>query len=265
MTGPVILLVEDDEAIAAPLGRALASQGYLVRTARTAALALDLSVEQPAPDLVLLDLGLPDLDGVQVARHLRERLPLAVIVMITARGAELDVVVGLDAGADDYVTKPFRLGELLARIRAHLRRGVVDDRAAPLSVGAVVVDLAARRCTVSGVEVALRPREFDLLAELLRRAGEAVSRDKLMTDVWDAHWYGSTKTLDMHVSALRRKLGAAGVDPAVITTLRGFGYRYEASPSVPADPAPEAVPAGPGLTRRRVRGAAAATAGDASS
>jgi DNA-binding response OmpR family regulator len=227
MPGSVILLVEDDSAIALPLSRALESQGYAVRSAATGAVALDLALELPAPDLVLLDLGLPDLDGVQVARHLRELLPLAVIVMLTARGAEVDVVVGLDAGADDYVTKPFRLGELLARVRAPLRRGVVDERAAPMTAAGVVVDPAARRCTAHGVEVALRPREFDLLAELVRRAGEAVSRDHLMTTVWDAHWYGSTKTLDMHVSALRRKLGAAGVDPTLITTLRGFGYRYE--------------------------------------
>jgi DNA-binding response OmpR family regulator len=233
MAGPVILLVEDDAAISVPLGRALESQGYVVRSAGTAALALDLSLDPPPPDLVLLDLGLPDLDGVQVARHLRERLPQAVIVMLTARGAEVDVVVGLDAGADDYVTKPFRLGELLARVRAHLRRGVVDERAAPLTVGGLIVDPSARRCTVHGVEVPLRPREFDLLAELVRRAGEAVSRDHLMTTVWDAHWYGSTKTLDMHVSALRRKLGAAGIDPAVITTLRGFGYRYEVDGAQP--------------------------------
>jgi DNA-binding response OmpR family regulator len=228
MAGPVILLVEDDAAIALPLGRALESQGYSVRSAATANVALDLALELPFPDLVLLDLGLPDLDGVLVARHLRELLPQAVIVMLTARGAEVDVVVGLDAGADDYVTKPFRLGELLARVRAHLRRGVVDERAAPVSVAGVVVDQAARRCTALGVEVPLRPREFDLLVELVNRAGEAVSRDELMTRVWDTHWYGSTKTLDMHVSALRRKLGAAGVDPSIITTLRGFGYRYEA-------------------------------------
>ena len=227
MGGPAILLVEDDSAIARPLARALESEGYVVRQAATGAVALDLALDAPAPDLVLLDLGLPDLDGVQVARHLREILPQAVIVMLTARDAEVDVVVGLDAGADDYVTKPFRLGELLARVRAHLRRGVVDERAAPLEVTGVVIDPAARRCRARGVEVPLRPREFDLLAELLRRAGEAVSRDDLMTTVWDAHWYGSTKTLDMHVSALRRKLGAAGVDPSIITTLRGFGYRYE--------------------------------------
>ena len=231
MPGPVILVVEDDAAIAIPLGRALESEGYAVRLAGDAAGAIDLALDLPVPDLVLLDLGLPDLDGVHLARQLRGVLPLAVIVMLTARVAEVDVVVGLDAGADDYVTKPFRLGELLARVRAHLRRGVVDERAAPLSVAGVVVDPAARRCTVEGVVVALRPREFDLLVELVRRAGDAVSRDDLMTTVWDAHWYGSTKTLDMHVSALRRKLGALGVDPATITTLRGFGYRYELGPA----------------------------------
>jgi DNA-binding response OmpR family regulator len=243
MPGPVILLVEDDLAIAVPLGRALESQGYAVRRAATAAVALDLALDLPAPDLVLLDLGLPDLDGVQVARHLREMLPQAVIVMLTARGAEVDVVVGLDAGADDYVTKPFRLGELLARVRAHLRREVVDERAAPMSSAGVVVDPAARRCTALGVEVPLRPREFDLLAELVRRSGQAVSRDHLMTTVWDAHWYGSTKTLDMHVSALRRKLGAAGIDPAIITTLRGFGYRYEVgSPSKVGPKTADALP-----------------------
>ncbi len=230
MTGPVILLVEDDAAISVPLSRALEGEGYIVRAASDGAQALDLSLEPPPPDLVLLDLGLPDLDGVEVARRLRERLPQAVVVMLTARSAEVDVVVGLDAGADDYVTKPFGLAELLARIRAHLRRGVSDERAAPLELAGLVVDLAARRCTVDGTEVHLRPREFDLLAELVRRAGEAVSRDELMTNVWDAHWYGSTKTLDMHVSALRRKIAAAGGDASRLTTLRGFGYRFETGP-----------------------------------
>jgi DNA-binding response OmpR family regulator len=228
VTGPVILLVEDDAAISQPLARALEGQGYRVRAASNGAQALDLALEEPDPDLVLLDLGLPDLDGVEVCRRLREMLPQAVVVMLTARSAEVDVVVGLDAGADDYVTKPFGLAELLARVRAHLRRGVPDERAAPVRVGGLVVDLAARRCTVDGTEVHLRPREFDLLAELVRRAGSAVSRDELMTNVWDAHWYGSTKTLDMHVSALRRKIAAAGGDPSCLTTLRGFGYRFEA-------------------------------------
>ena len=234
MTGPVILLVEDDAAISVPLARALEGQGYLVRAAADGAQALDLSLEPPPPDLVLLDLGLPDLDGVEVARRLRERLPQAVVVMLTARSAEVDVVVGLDAGADDYVTKPFGLAELLARVRAHLRRGVPDERAAPVQLGGLVVDFAGRRCTVDDVDVHLRPREFDLLAELVRRAGEAVSRDELMTNVWDAHWYGSTKTLDMHVSALRRKIAAAGGDASRLTTLRGYGYRFETT--APAEP-----------------------------
>jgi DNA-binding response OmpR family regulator len=234
VTGPVILLVEDDAAISVPLARALEGQGYLVRAAADGAQALDLSLEPPPPDLVLLDLGLPDLDGVEVARRLRERLPQAVVVMLTARSAEVDVVVGLDAGADDYVTKPFGLAELLARVRAHLRRGVPDERAAPVQLGGLVVDFAGRRCTVDDVDVHLRPREFDLLAELVRRAGEAVSRDELMTNVWDAHWYGSTKTLDMHVSALRRKIAAAGGDASRLTTLRGYGYRFETT--APAEP-----------------------------
>ncbi len=236
MTGPVILLVEDDAAISVPLARALEGQGYQVRAAADGSQALDLSLEPPPPDLVLLDLGLPDLDGVEVARRLRERLPQAVIVMLTARSAEVDVVVGLDAGADDYVTKPFGLAELLARVRAHLRRGVVDERAAPVQLGGLTVDFAGRRCMVDDTDVHLRPREFDLLAELVRRAGEAVSRDELMTNVWDAHWYGSTKTLDMHVSALRRKIAAAGGDASRLTTLRGFGYRFETGATAEPDP-----------------------------
>jgi DNA-binding response OmpR family regulator len=230
MNGRQILVVEDDAAIAVPLSRALEAAGYEVTLASTGTAALDLAVDAVAPDLVLLDLGLPDVDGVEVARGLREALPQSVIVILTARSAEVDVVLGLDAGADDYVTKPFGLAELMARLRAHLRRGVADERAAPMTVGTLVVDMSARRCQVGGTEVALRPRELDLLAELVRRAGEAVSRDDLMTNVWDAHWYGSTKTLDMHVSALRRKLAAAGGDPTRITTLRGFGYRYELEP-----------------------------------
>ena len=246
VTGPTILLVEDDAAISVPLARALEGEGYDVRVAATGAQALDLSLDPPPPDLVLLDLGLPDLDGVDVCRRLRERLPQSVVVMLTARSAEVDVVVGLDAGADDYVTKPFRLAELLARVRAHLRRGVVDERAAPIQIAGLVVDLAARRCSVDGTEMHLRPREFDLLSELVGRAGEAVSRDELMTNVWDAHWYGSTKTLDMHVSALRRKLAAAGGDPARLTTLRGFGYRFESGPLDQVDAAPPA----PGHRRR---------------
>ena len=148
--------------------------------------------------------------------------------MLTARVDEIDVVLGLDAGADDYLTKPFRLLELLARVRAHLRRGSSDPVAAPpFGVGPLRVDPGSRRVTVDGREVALRPKEFDLLARLARCAGEAVTRERLMSDVWDENWSGSTKTLDMHVLSLRRKLGAAGLVDR-ITTLRGYGYRYEA-------------------------------------
>jgi DNA-binding response OmpR family regulator len=153
-----------------------------------------------------------------------------VLVVLTARTDEMDVVVGLEAGADDYLTKPFRFGELLARVRAHLRRqAVVPPSQEHLVVGRLRLDAAARRVTIDDVEVPLRTKEFELLARLAADAGNAVSREALMADVWDAHWYGSTKTLDVHVAALRRKLAAAaGTDaPPPITTLRGHGYRME--------------------------------------
>jgi DNA-binding response OmpR family regulator len=181
-------------------------------------------------DMALVDLGLPDLDGVEVCRRLRASSPGLVLVVLTARTDEMDVVVGLEAGADDYLTKPFRFGELLARIRAHLRRqAVLPPSQERLAVGRLAVDVAARRVTIDDVEVALRTKEFELLARLAGDAGNAVSREALMADVWDAHWYGSTKTLDVHVAALRRKLAAAAGPsaPPPITTLRGHGYRME--------------------------------------
>jgi DNA-binding response OmpR family regulator len=145
------------------------------------------------------------------------------ILILTARDQESDVVVGLDAGADDYLVKPFRLSELLARVRAHLRRQVhTPDRREPLRAGALTVDVVARRAWNGDDELALRPKEFDVLALLASRAGEAVSREDLMAEVWDINWFGSTKTLDMHVLSLRQKLGAEA-----ITTLRGVGYRLE--------------------------------------
>jgi DNA-binding response OmpR family regulator len=156
--------------------------------------------------------------------------------MLTARKDEMDVVVGLEAGADDYLTKPFRFAELRARIRAHLRRGISrDERDEPVrTVGPLTVDTAARRCLLGGTEVPLRAKEFDLLARLAADPGTALSRDTLMSDVWDEHWAGSTKTLDVHVAALRRRLdetaAVAGSAPVQITTLRGHGYRLEGSP-----------------------------------
>jgi DNA-binding response OmpR family regulator len=245
-----VLIVEDDAAIAEPLTRGLAAQGYATAWAASAAQARS-AVQSQEPDLVLLDLGLPDLDGVALCRELRARLPQAVIVILTARDAEIDVVVGLEAGADDYLVKPFRLSELLARLRAHLRRQAVGSTVAAdggaaaggpgrtLTVGRVAMDLTARQCWIGGEPVTLRPKEFELLTLLLERAGEAVSREELMTTVWDTHWFGSTKTLDMHVAMLRRRLADGGEDPGRIATLRGFGYRFEADPP-PAGAVPRA-------------------------
>jgi DNA-binding response OmpR family regulator len=229
-----LLVVEDDETIGSLLASGLSGHGYEVLWVRSGRAALREAVLAEF-DLVLLDLGLPDLDGVEVCRQLRVRQPGCVLVMLTARRDEIDVVVGLEAGADDYLTKPFRFAELLARIRAHLRRGPVRPAPdAPVAVvGELTVDVAARRCLLGGREVPLRAKEFDLLARLAAGAGAAISRATLMADVWDEHWFGSTKTLDVHVAALRRRLeeaaAASGAEPVRISTLRGHGYRLESS------------------------------------
>jgi DNA-binding response OmpR family regulator len=226
-----LLLVEDDVTIGESLRDSLVAAGHETRWVTTAADAL-AAARSLAYALVLLDLGLPDLDGVEVARRLRELQPACVIVMLTARRDEVDVVVGLEAGADDYLTKPFRLSELLARVRAHLRRGAPAATADDL--GPLDLDVGARRCRLGTVEVTLRAKEFDLLARLAASAGEAVSRTTLMSEVWDENWFGSTKTLDVHVAALRRRFAeaaaAAGVPQPEITTLRGHGYRLERPP-----------------------------------
>ena len=220
--GAQILLVEDDEAIASGLARVLEGQGYdVARTARGEQ-ALDAFA---SAQLVVLDLGLPDIDGITVCRRMRASRPDLAILILTARDQELDVVAGLDAGADDYLVKPFRLSELLARVRAHLRRAAeigAEQRSAPLEVGAVRVDLAARRAWTGDDELALRPKEFDLLALLVSEAGRVVTRERIMDEVWETDWMGSTKTLDTHILGLRQKLGTD-----TITTLRGVGYRME--------------------------------------
>ncbi len=225
-----ILIVEDDATIGSGLVTALEANGYLVAWTTSGAEAITRCTAQP-PDLVLLDLGLPDLDGIEVCRRLRSAAAGTTIVMLTARQDEIDVVIGLESGADDYLTKPFRLAELLARVRAHLRRAQADDGSAvdSVTVGDLVVDVSARRVSVGGTEVDLRPKEFDLLALLAIEAGRVVSRERIMSEVWDEHWFGSTKTLDTHVSTLRRKLDGGPLGARRITTLRGVGYRLETS------------------------------------
>jgi DNA-binding response OmpR family regulator len=217
-----LLLVEDDASIAEPLVAALRREGHDVAWSATG--ENGLASAGPETDLVLLDLGLPDLDGLEVCRRLRIRLPDLPVLMLTARAEEVDAVVGLDAGADDYVTKPFRLAELMARIRAALRR---IPAPAVTTVQDVRVDHAARRAWRGDAELELSPKEFDLLALLAADAGRAVTRDRIMREVWDEHWYGPTKTLDMHISWLRRKLGDDPAAPRLITTLRGVGFRFE--------------------------------------
>jgi len=225
-----ILIVEDDEDIGSELLTVLQSEGYDAVWAKTGRAAQALA---PAgADLILLDLGLPDSDGVIVCRDLRRVLPDALIVALTARTAELDVIVTLDAGADDYLTKPFRLSELLARLRAHLRRRPPGDTH-EVRVGNVQMNLLARTVVIGDRHVHLRPKEFDLLAALAGRAGLVVSRDDLMSQVWDERWLGQTKTLDVHVAALRRKVRAARAEGRIVT-VRGHGYCYEPDP----EPAP---------------------------
>jgi two-component system, OmpR family, response regulator RegX3 len=215
-----ILLVEDEDAIAEPLADGLRREGFEVDRAATGADALAAA----ASDLVLLDLRLPDVDGLDVCRRLRERSDVPIIV-VTARGEETDRVVGLELGADDYVVKPFGLRELIARIRAVTRRTSSRGSAVgPLTVGPLEVDERSRRAALEGRELELTPKEFDLLAALARDPGAAISRRRLLEDVWDTTWYGSAKTIDVHVAALRRKLG----DPGWIQTVRGVGFRLRA-------------------------------------
>jgi DNA-binding response OmpR family regulator len=218
------LIVEDDEGIGANLQRALSSATTTVSWARTATAAQSIARDQ-LPDLVLLDLGLPDGDGVDVCRALLVEQPALPIIILTARATEIDIVVGLDSGAVDYVTKPFRLAELSARVRTHLRRIVHDTE--KLVVGELVIDRAARRAVVADSDLELRAKEFDLLAQLADAAGSVLRREDLMAEIWDEHWFGSTKTLDVTVSSLRRKLDSAKAGAVTITTLRGVGYRLE--------------------------------------
>ncbi len=210
-------MVEDDDAIAVPLVAGLERQGFAVTRVATGAEALAAT----GHDMVLLDLGLPDLDGFEVCRRLRATSGVPILV-ISARGEEADRVVGLELGADDYLVKPFGLRELVARIRAVGRRALAGaDVEAPQRIGNLRVDRRTRRVYVGDDEIALSPKEFDLLALLAEDPGAVVSRQQILEEVWDPHWYGPTKTLDVHVASLRKKLG----DPAGVETVRGVGYR----------------------------------------
>ncbi len=215
-----ILVVEDEDSIAEPLVEGLRREGFEVTRVANGTDAL----EAAACDLVLLDLRLPDVDGLDVCRKLRERSRVPIII-VTARGEESDRVVGLELGADDYLVKPYGLRELIARIRAVSRRAAgAGATGEPLRVGGLEVDERARVARLDGAELELTPKEFDLLTALVRDPGAAVTRQRLLADVWQTTWYGSSKTIDVHVAALRKKLG----DPHWIETVRGIGFRLRA-------------------------------------
>jgi DNA-binding response OmpR family regulator len=211
-----LLVVEDEDAIAEPLVEGLRREGFEVERVATGAGAL----EAKEPDLVLLDVGLPDTDGFTLCRELRGRSEVPII-MVTAKGEEVDRVVGLEVGADDYIVKPFGFRELIARIRAVTRRQHNAPPPGAVEVGPLVVDTRSRRVTLDGREVVLTPKEFDLLALLTSDPGAFVPRTKILQEVWQTNWFGSSKTVDVHVAALRRKLG----DAAWIETVRGVGFR----------------------------------------
>jgi two-component system, OmpR family, response regulator RegX3 len=224
--GTRILFVEDEPTIAELFGRALAREGFEVVGARSLSEARE-RFSRRTPDLVLLDLTLPDGDGRDLCRELRASdVP---IIMLTARGTELDRVIGLELGADDYVVKPFSGAEVVARIRAVLRRASAAARPEPpIQAGDLVVEPAARCARLRGEELELSRKEFDLLAELARHAGRVVTREDLMCRVWDENWFGSTKTLDVHIGWLRRKLGDNPATPRYLHTVRGAGFALSA-------------------------------------
>ncbi len=218
-----VLLVEDDDAIAAPLAKGLERQNFTVHRESTGLGAVEAAAGRPSPDIVLLDLGLPDIDGYEVCRRIRSSSSVPIIV-VTARGEEIDRVLGLELGADDYMVKPFGFRELVARIHAVTRRiGTRDEPEEPIVhlSGGFTVDNRSRRLTRADQEIVLTRKEFDLLALLATDPGATFTREDILEQVWDAHWYGPTKTLDVHVASLRKKVG----DPELVETVRGVGFR----------------------------------------
>ena len=224
---PDILLVEDETAITEPLAEALEREGFSARVAGTAAEALSMAASRE-PDLVLLDIGLPDGSGLDVCRTLRQGSNVPVI-MLTARGSEADRVAGLELGADDYVVKPFSAREVTARVRAVLRRaGGGPGPGETIEIGKLRLDPDRHSATLDAKEIELSRKEFKLLQTLMERAGTVITRQALLEEVWDMNWFGSTKTLDVHMSGLRKKLGDDASDPRYIHTVRGVGFRFAA-------------------------------------
>ncbi len=228
---PTILVVDDEQSYRDALAVALRREGFLVEVAADGMEALE-RFDASRPSLVLLDVMLPRMSGVDVCRELRARGTRVPIVMVTARNAEIDAVVGLEVGADDYVTKPFRLRELIARVRAHLRRIPAADEedlhhADVLEIGDVRLDVGRHEVTVRGDAVSLPLKEFELLELLLANAGRVLTRDVLIDRIWGPNYYGDTKTLDVHVKRLRSKVEPDPAHPERIVTVRGVGYRYE--------------------------------------
>lgn len=225
-----ILLIEDDDGIALPLTRTFAREGYDVQRVAEGLPGIERVAQEPF-DLIVLDLGLPDVEGLEVCRRVREAGYLGGILVLTARGSEIDRVVGLDVGADDYMAKPFGLAELLARTRALLRRSVSQNPPATSSAGDAAVpvlrvDLQSRRASTGGAELSLTAKEFDVLALLNQNRGAVVTREQLMGEVWDENWFGSTKTLDVTIGRLRQKMEAVRGNTR-IDTVRGVGFRLE--------------------------------------
>jgi DNA-binding response OmpR family regulator len=220
-----ILLVDDEPALLDTLAYNLRTSGYDVVTAADGAAALELA-RSASPDLVVLDLMLPEIDGLTVCRSLRAVADTPILVL-TARTGELDKIIGLESGADDYMTKPFSLGELQARIRALLRRAGPRRQSNEIRSGNLMLNMTSRRAFLNDEELALSPREFSLLAELMRHQGAVLSRDLLLTRVWGYDYFGDSRTVDVHVRWLREKIEVDPSAPHRILTVRGIGYRFE--------------------------------------
>ncbi|MGZ5214168.1 MAG: response regulator transcription factor [Actinomycetota bacterium] len=232
---PRVLVVEDEQTISEPLAEHLGREGFDAEVAGTIEEAKEAWRATP-PDLILLDVMLPDGDGRDLCRLIRTESDVPII-MLTARGEEIDRIVGLELGADDYVVKPFSAGELVARIRAIMRRGRATARKGPIEIGSIQLDPSSRTVTKDGEPVELAAKEFDLLHMLMANAGDVIRREAIMDEVWDPHWFGPTKTLDVHISWLRKKIEDDPSEPRFITTVRGVGFRFVSAGDIAANDA----------------------------